>query len=328
MRTTQVMISFALCSFLAMGLSEVASAQQRAADAAPRIWTSGASTTSAALVKFENGVVHLRKQDGTVVLVPIEKLSAADQLYVNKNVGSEKKENTVTKSGAPAETSELLVKSQRLCEDITKAYRGRASGGKAIIAVMEFSDLSGGATDFGRLLSEELITKLFATGNYKVIERLLLNKVMSDHKLVVQGFIATDTAKELGKILGVDAIVSSTVADLGDSLRVNARLISTETGEVLAVAATTFVKDDTIDALIAGGGQSTRSGSVVSNSPLRNNTNSVRLPFREDFSGYKQDDLTSWGKSAKVRVAEDGRNWLVPSVQGQHAIGLAVDLPV
>ena len=95
--------------------------------------------------------------------------------------------------------------------------------------MVEFSDLSGGVTDLGRLLSEELITDLFSTRKYKVIERQLLNKIVAEHELEVQGIVEPKSAKALQEILGVDAIVSGTIADLGDSVRVNTRLISTET---------------------------------------------------------------------------------------------------
>ncbi len=198
----------------------------------------------------------MQKQDGTIASLPIERLSDADQEYVKKRVGISRTTDDFPPAtpGDAGEKSELLVKCQRLCEEITKGYKGKEIGGKATIAVVEFSDLSGGVTEFGQLLSEELITKLFATGKYKVIERLLLNKAIAEHKLQLQGLIDPKSAKELGKILGVDAIVSGTIATLGNSLRVNARLISTETGEVLSVAAVTIVEDDAIKELLAGTG--------------------------------------------------------------------------
>jgi TolB-like protein len=221
------------------------------------------------------------------------------------------------------DSGNLVLKCQELCEEITKGYKGKDSGSKPTIAVVEFSDLSGGVTDFGRLLSEELITKLFATGNYKVVERLHLNKAMAEHKLQFQGFVDPKSAKELGKILGLDAIVSGTVADLGSSFRVNARVFSTQTGEVLATAAATFGKDEQIRHLLSevlaqpGGG---------TNSGFRNKTQPVKLPFHEDFSTYQQDDVTSWGKKAKVRKLADQRNWLV-ATSGVCVIGMDVELP-
>jgi TolB-like protein len=42
---------------------------------------------------------------------------------------------------------------------------------KKKIAVVEFSDLQGNIVDIGRYLSEELITSLFQTHRFTVIER-------------------------------------------------------------------------------------------------------------------------------------------------------------
>jgi len=230
-------------------------------------------------------------------------------------------------SGDEREASDLVLKCQRLCEEITKAYKAREGGSKATIAVLDFSDLSAGVTDFGRLLAEELTTNLFKTGNYKVIERRLLDKVMADNKLKAQGFIAPETARELGRILGADVVVSGTVADLDKAYRVNARVLSTKDGEVLAVAAATFVKDDSINALIANSPRLPRPVSATTTPAGRNNQGVIQFPFREDFSDYQPDDVTRWGKNAKVRIGADGRKWLVPSAEGPNPIGLDVELP-
>ncbi|MCK4359214.1 MAG: hypothetical protein KAW92_10835 [Candidatus Cloacimonetes bacterium] len=122
--------------------------------------------------------------------------------------------------------------------------------GKTKIAVIEFSDLEGNVTQFGKYLAEELITRLFRTKKFEVVERQLLNKIISEQKLSITGMIDENSAKELGRILGVDAIVSGTITDLGTSLKVNARIISTETGKVFGVAGTKIVKDETVEKLM------------------------------------------------------------------------------
>ena len=122
--------------------------------------------------------------------------------------------------------------------------------GKKKIAVIEFSDLEGNVTQFGKYLAEELITRLFRTKKFEVVERQLLNKIISEQKLSITGMIDENSAKELGRILGVDAIVSGTITDLGISLKVNARIISTETGKVFGVAGTKIVKDETVEKLM------------------------------------------------------------------------------
>jgi TolB-like protein len=137
---------------------------------------------------------------------------------------------------------------------------------KTTIAVVEFADLEGNVTNFGRFMAEELITRLHETEKFKVIERQLLNQVIKEQKLTLSGIVDPASAKQLGRLLGVDAIVSGSITDLGKTLRVNARLISTETGEIFAVAAREFVKDQTVINLMASRGQQANATSSDANS--------------------------------------------------------------
>ncbi len=42
------------------------------------------------------------------------------------------------------------------------------------IAIIEFADLEGNVTQLGRFIAEELITRIFTTGKFEVVERNLL----------------------------------------------------------------------------------------------------------------------------------------------------------
>jgi len=121
---------------------------------------------------------------------------------------------------------------------------------KSRIAVLEFLDLEGRKTNLGRFIAEELITRLFITQKFYVIERQLLNKILEEHKLTTTGLIDENSAKQLGKILGVDAIASGTVTDLTNSVKVNSRLFSTETGSIFSVASVEVPKTDDVKKLI------------------------------------------------------------------------------
>jgi TolB-like protein len=142
---------------------------------------------------------------------------------------------------------------QRIGELSKQISDGLTENQKQTIAVVEFVDLEGRVTNFGRFVAEELITRLYQTKKFKVIERQLLTKIVAEQKLSLGGMIDQTSAQKLGKLLGVDAIASGTVTDLGKSVRVNARLISTGTGEVFAVAAAEIVKDDAVIALMGTG---------------------------------------------------------------------------
>ena len=133
---------------------------------------------------------------------------------------------------------------------------------KTTIAVVEFTDLQGNVSDFGRFLAEELVTRLGDLEKFKVIERQLLTKIIAEQKLSLSGVVDPASAKQLGKILGVDAIVVGSVTNLAQSVRVNARLISTETGEVFATAAADIFKDESVTGLMSA--TSSRSSAISS----------------------------------------------------------------
>ena len=208
---------------------------------------------------LSDGKVQIRrKDDGKTFAIDLSTLSEADQAWVGLRASAASA--AVPGRGGTEPQSEIERATQDLCEQIVASYK---AGTQTRIAVVEFADLRGGVTDFGRLLAEELITRLFSQ-KYNVVERFLLNKAIEEHKLQLQGLVDPDSAKQLGKILGVDAIVTGTVADLGTSLRVNARLIATETGAVFSAAAVTIQKTAEVQQLIAAGPVSRPAGTTMS----------------------------------------------------------------
>lgn len=129
------------------------------------------------------------------------------------------------------------------------------------IAVIEFADLEGNITQLGRFIAEELITRIFTTGKFDVVERNLLQKVLDEQKLGTSGYIDQETAISIGQILGVDAIITGSLTDLGENVKINARLISTQTGSVFAVASVNVLKDSTIKLLMGESSEMVVSGS-------------------------------------------------------------------
>ena len=125
-----------------------------------------------------------------------------------------------------------------------------ASGEKIRIVVLDFLDLEGNVTSLGRFVAEELTTRLFRTKRFEVIERQLLNKVLDELKLGAAGFVDSGSAQALGNILGASAIVSGTLSALTETVRINARLIATNTGTIFAAASAQIPRDEAIDQLL------------------------------------------------------------------------------
>jgi len=125
--------------------------------------------------------------------------------------------------------------------------------GKRKIAVIPFRELDGRSTVLGTYLAEELVTDLFSTGRVEVVERFMLDKVMSELRFSQSGAIDPESARHVGRIIGVEAIVTGSIADLKSYVGVNCRLINTETGRIFGVAHVKIVKDADLERSLKGG---------------------------------------------------------------------------
>lgn len=110
------------------------------------------------------------------------------------------------------------------------------------IAVLTFDYVDGRASSGGRAVAEKLTNRFVELGEFTVIERGMVEKVMRELEFQNTGGVDPDAAKKLGKGLGVDAIVTGTLSDAAyGNVEVNARIIKTESYEIVA-AATAKVK--------------------------------------------------------------------------------------
>lgn len=117
---------------------------------------------------------------------------------------------------------------------------------KQKIAVLPFQELDGEATEFGRYVAEALVTNLFQLGNFKIVERQLLGTVLGELKVQQSGAIDPATAKEIGRIAAVDAIVTGSITEMEKYVAIHCRLIDTTTGEVFGAAQTSITKDEDV----------------------------------------------------------------------------------
>ncbi len=138
------------------------------------------------------------------------------------------------------EAAAIDVQLDRLTNQLVKSLNEER---KSKIAIMEFPDLQGNVSELGKFIPEELTTRLFMTRRFEVVERSLLNKVLEEQNLGMTGLVDVSSAAQIGKMLGVEAIVTGTITDMGHALRINARVIATETAGVFAVSSVSIDKD-------------------------------------------------------------------------------------
>src|SRR5580692_3041219 len=145
---------------------------------------------------------------------------------------------------------------------------------KPRVAVMDFdygtvqtttAAVFGTNVDVGKGITNLLVTGLVKDGNFSVIERSALDKVLNEQNFSNSNRADPNSAAKIGKLLGVDAIVVGTITEFGNETKhtglgggggnwhgiglgnvgrsnskanvaITARIIDTDTAEILGVA--------------------------------------------------------------------------------------------
>jgi len=163
---------------------------------------------------------------------------------------------------------------------------------KKRVAILDFdygtvrsyvAGLFGTDVDVGKGISDLLVKHLVQDGTYSVIERKMLDKILAEQNFSNSDRANPATAAQLGKILGVDAIIVGTITQFGGEdknvkvggagggfggfgiggfgrkkskaiVTVDARVIDIDTAEILAVADGKGESSRSSTSLLGGGG--------------------------------------------------------------------------
>ena len=137
----------------------------------------------------------------------------------------------------PSPTVPVDQAADDLATQILDSFRPLPSGPIPRTAVLEFSDLSKTPGTAGRALAEELLARLAGSPQFSFVERFQLKKVLDEKGLAHEGItsVSTETLRELGRISGVDLIISGTMSGDGNTRAVVAKVLSTLDGKILGV---------------------------------------------------------------------------------------------
>lgn len=100
----------------------------------------------------------------------------------------------------------------------------QAPAARKRIAVLDFdyatvrsyvSDIWGSDQDIGKGIADMLVTQLVRNGTYSVVERKQLDRILSEQNFQQSGRADASTAAQLGRILGVDAIIIGSITQFG-----------------------------------------------------------------------------------------------------------------
>jgi curli biogenesis system outer membrane secretion channel CsgG len=122
--------------------------------------------------------------------------------------------------------------------------------GKKKVTVIDFTDLQGGSSELGKYIAEQLTVDLvISKKDFSVLDRANLKSILAEHKLTATGLIDPDTAKKLGQFAGVDAIILGTITPKDQNIALTAKIITTDTAEIIGAAKAAFKADRTIQQL-------------------------------------------------------------------------------
>lgn len=108
------------------------------------------------------------------------------------------------------------------------------------IAVLPVRDTLGNESQaFGNYLTEKLTAKLHEENVARMVERSQLTRMTQELSLTHSGSFDEESAMRIGNLLGVEAVVTTLYADVGQSsIEVNSKIVRVETGEILGVGTT------------------------------------------------------------------------------------------
>jgi len=165
------------------------------------------------------------------------------------------------------------------------------SKGKKKIAVWGFVTENGERTALGNYLTEDFSVYVTNFGEkFEVIDRNHLDILLKEHKLNSEGYIDDNTAKELGKIIAVDAIITGTYTVLNTTVKVRAKVLDTETALQFAANMASLPINEEVASYLGisvNGGNTTNKGfntSLNSNETI-NNPETVDPKCKEENFG-------------------------------------------
>lgn len=115
--------------------------------------------------------------------------------------------------------------------------------------VIEFSVRGELNEQAGAIIADLMMSAIANSGRFTLKDRLPLSaaaKIAKAQELGSTGLLDPKTAAELGRLYGVDAVVTGGVSKLGDLITVTARLIDTKTASLLGSGQ---VQDKNIDSI-------------------------------------------------------------------------------
>lgn len=152
-------------------------------------------------------------------------------------------------SGGRFKSLGFLLLSAMLLAGPQRLQAAEPSPERLTATVVEFSVRGELDEQAGAIIADLMMSAIANSGRFTLKDRLPLTaaaKIAKAQELGSTGLLDPKTAAELGRLYGVDALVTGGISKLGDLITVTARLIDTKTASLLASGQ---IQDKDIDAI-------------------------------------------------------------------------------
>lgn len=119
--------------------------------------------------------------------------------------------------------------------NVVFVYADNTPNKAAKVAVVDFIVYGKGLdADLGAMVSDWFIASFAKDARFEVIERGSLKKVLDEQELSMSGLVDEQTAAKVGKMLGVNAIITGAVSRVGNDIELVGRAVDVETAAIVA----------------------------------------------------------------------------------------------
>lgn len=210
------------------------------------------------------------------------------------------------------------------------------------IHILSFSTLEGKKNFLGKFLAQECALRLSRNKPGRLVPEGRVTESLGREISGLSDLSSTELMTKLREELGINALVEGTVIDLGNAIKVNARVSDTAMGLMWGTASVEIPQDKRIQYLMGKGSREVvtdASGSVGLSTPRETpgekpsqgegGVSGPREKFflEEDFSGPEVvHRLPDWGKSLTI-TSEGGKSFLASQEQDFVSIARRIDFP-
>ncbi|MCB0760207.1 MAG: hypothetical protein KDC12_01700 [Flavobacteriales bacterium] len=126
------------------------------------------------------------------------------------------------------------------------------------IAVVNFTSHSGEANELGSIVAEEFAFALLDEAfGFEIMDRNHLEAIFEEYRLAMGGLVDEGTLIEIGKLQSVEALVIGTLTRLENSYKATFKVLSTESGSIVAAAKCDFSATPILDSYFGYAGPPT-----------------------------------------------------------------------